>query len=264
MSAYATQNATAKAATNSTGGGGGGGGGDHDEAEMLTKAIAVQVNIFVFGLLGLIILFRLPSLVRFLRSRYGRPFLQVFGSGTSSDSAGNRVVYDGNGRRKLRRMSSASTFESTSIKQGALQAQASGPVTLNLPPSHVSHLPSALHRVVGMLRVRIMPGYTLGQFLILMNYTYIMVYGTFMMSNPFTDGVRPGWLAVSQLPLVFALGQKSSILGSLLGYGYEAVSFGYFDMDVELTSPIFKAQLRPSLRRSGHRFGFQHPFPLLQ
>ncbi|TEB36637.1 hypothetical protein FA13DRAFT_1762022 [Coprinellus micaceus] len=70
-----------------------------------------------------------------------------------------------------------------------------------------------------------MPGYTLGQFLILMNYTYIMLYGTFMMSNPFTDGVRPGWLAVSQLPLVFALGQKSSILGSLLGYGYEALNY---------------------------------------
>jgi hypothetical protein len=211
----------------------------------------------VFGLLGLIVLFRLPSLVNFLRSRHGRPFLQVFGSDSSSDPTGNRVVYDGNGRRKLKRMSSADTFESTSIKQGALQAQASGPVTLNPPPRHVSLVPSILHRVVNLLRVRVMPGYTLGQFLILMNYTYIMLYGTFMMSNPFTDGVRPGWLAVSQLPLVFALGQKSSILGSLLGYGYEAVSSqSSSDLSVELTSPNFEAQLHPSLRRSCHRVGF--------
>lgn len=225
MSTFPPKNATAGAAASTHGGPQGGHGQGPSEADILTAAINQQVNFFLIGLISLVILFRLPSLIVFLRSRSGRPILQVFRSGsTSPDIAkGNDGV-----RPKLEKSESFESCASDETMTDVDLTNSAGPIELvdksRIPPPHIASVPSFLDRLVKLLRVRVTPGYTLGQAVVLMNYTYVMLYGGLRLSNPFTDGVRTGVLAVSQLPLIFALAQKNSILGSLLGYGYETVS----------------------------------------
>ena len=206
------------------------------DADALTHNLITQVTCIVFGLIGLAILLRLPSLINFVRSRYGRPVLQVLsGSGSSKGSA---ATFNG-GPGNMSRMSSFESYSSSgSMKEAGFSTGPAGLIALNLrgdlvdrnkiPPRRISWVPSALDPVVNMLRVRVMPGYMLGQFLLLLGYTCIMFYGTFTKSNPLKDGTRTAWVAVCPLPLVFALAQKNNVLGSLLGYGYEVVSLASF------------------------------------
>lgn len=247
------------------------------DAGILTHDLIIQVTCIVFGLIGLAILLRLPSLINFLRSRYGRPVLQVLsGSGSSKRFVATFNVFNG-GPGNISRMSSFESYSSSGSmkKETSFSTGPAGLIALNLrgnlvnkskiPPRRISWIPSALEPAVNLLRVRVMPGYTLGQFLLLLCYTCIMFYGTFTKSNPLKDGTRTAWIAVCPLPLAFALAQKNNVLGSLLGYGYEAVSFELFsEASIELTSSNYAAQLRSSLHRSHRRAGLQCPFSDIQ
>ncbi|OCH92445.1 hypothetical protein OBBRIDRAFT_452440 [Obba rivulosa] len=55
-------------------------------------------------------------------------------------------------------------------------------------------------------------------------YTATLLYAGLYKSNPFTDPVRAGWVAVSQLPVVIAFAVKNSILGAIGGWGYEMLN----------------------------------------
>jgi hypothetical protein len=120
--------------------------------------------------------------------------------------------------------------------------------------------------VISLLRRPVLPGYSAIQFGILMNYTYILLYGLFRESNPFTDGTRSAWISVCQLPLVFALAQKSNFLGTLLGYGYESVSFRRLCvlMSTLIKGSLSLAELLPSIRWYHCRLDWKHPLRLLQ
>lgn len=91
-------------------------------------------------------------------------------------------------------------------------------------PTHVPATMKPLRPLLTPLRARIAPGFSVCQMLMLAVYFYALVYATFYKSNIITDESRTGWIAVAQLPLVFAFAQKNNILGSILGYGYERVS----------------------------------------
>ncbi|KAF8960642.1 hypothetical protein BDZ97DRAFT_1922018 [Flammula alnicola] len=75
------------------------------------------------------------------------------------------------------------------------------------------------------LHARIAPGFSVTQLFIVVMWFYWLVYAGFYRSNIFTDGVRTGWICIAQLPFVYAFAQKNSILGSLMGYGYEKLNF---------------------------------------
>jgi ferric-chelate reductase len=68
-----------------------------------------------------------------------------------------------------------------------------------------------------------LPGFSLGQLLVLMTYLAILLYATFYNSNIFLDQSRTGWIAVSQYPFVYAFAQKNNFIGAFLGFGYEKV-----------------------------------------
>lgn len=246
-------------------------------ADVLTHDLIIQVTCVVFGLIGLAIFLRLPSLINFLRSRYGRPILQVLsGSESSKGSTATFNALNSGRPGNISRMSSFESYSSSGSmkKEASFSTRPTGLIALNLrgdlvdrtkiPPCRISWVPSAFDPAIDLLRVRVMPGCTLGQFLLLLGYTCIMFYGTFTKSNPLKDGTRTAWVAVCPLPLVFALAQKNNVLGSLLGYGYEAVSFASFIRDATLTSPFYAAQLHSSLHWSNRRVGLQCPLPDLQ
>ncbi|KAF6760517.1 ferric reductase transmembrane component [Ephemerocybe angulata] len=190
--------------------------GDH----MLTGAVTIQVNVFIFGLIGLIILFRLPGLIGFLRSNSGRPFLQTFGRNPPTP---------GNGGMTSNPVSAVSSLDLDYSQKTEKKIVVHDVHRPSYPgsqcPPHVPSTPKLLDPLLKLLHARVVPGYSALQIAILMNYTYILLYGAFRMSNPFTDNTRSAWLSVSQLPLIFALAQKSSILGTLLGYGYETLNY---------------------------------------
>ncbi|KAG2004715.1 ferric reductase transmembrane component, variant 2 [Coprinopsis cinerea AmutBmut pab1-1] len=92
-------------------------------------------------------------------------------------------------------------------------------------PPHFAVVPPFFRPLLSLSRVRLFDGYSTGQLALLASYFYTLVYATFFKSNPFIDATRPAWVAISQMPLLFALAQKNSLLGSLLGYGYEKLNY---------------------------------------
>ena len=92
-----------------------------------------------------------------------------------------------------------------------------------LPP-HVRAWSATLPQMGGFLRHRLDAGFSLGQALILGLYAAILVYASFLKSNPFEDPVRTGIVAMSQIPIVYILGTKNNIVGICVGMGYEKVS----------------------------------------
>lgn len=97
------------------------------------------------------------------------------------------------------------------------------PIAMRFPP-HMAACMKPLRPLLTPLRSRIAPGFSVAQFMILAVYFYSLVYAGFYRSNIFTSPTRTGWVAISQLPFVFAFAQKNNVLGSVLGYGYEKVS----------------------------------------
>lgn len=96
------------------------------------------------------------------------------------------------------------------------------PLTMNFPP-HVAACPKLLRPLLNPLRSRIAPGFSAGQLVILTVYFFCLVYAGLYRSNIFTDLTRTGWIAMAQLPFVFAFAQKNNVLGSIIGQGYEKV-----------------------------------------
>lgn len=96
-------------------------------------------------------------------------------------------------------------------------------VILSYPP-HVASCPRFLRPLVAPLRTRIAIGFSIAQGLTISVYSCILIYAAFYKSSPFTDPIRTGWVAIAQLPFVFAFATKNNVLGTFLGMGYERVS----------------------------------------
>lgn len=95
--------------------------------------------------------------------------------------------------------------------------------SIDFPP-HVPTVPSILHPIVSPLRHRIVPGFSVGQAIILAGYSSVLLYAVLYKSSVFTDPVRAGFVAMAQIPFVFAFAMKNNFLGMLVGLGYEKVS----------------------------------------
>jgi len=67
--------------------------------------------------------------------------------------------------------------------------------------------------------------YSLGQLIVLAIYLGVMLYAALYKSNPLADPIRTGFVAMAQVPIVFALAAKNGVLGWLTGIGYERLNF---------------------------------------
>jgi hypothetical protein len=76
-------------------------------------------------------------------------------------------------------------------------------------------------------RHRIVPGFSVGKMLVFLGYVGILTYALLLDSNPLMDYGRGGFVAVSQIPVVFVLAAKNNLAGMLLGKGYEKVIFAF-------------------------------------
>ncbi|KAF8310934.1 hypothetical protein DL93DRAFT_2083848 [Clavulina sp. PMI_390] len=91
-------------------------------------------------------------------------------------------------------------------------------------PLHVPSLRTLLYPLSSQFSRRIM-GFSLGQAFILLAYTTLICFGMFLFSDPVSNPKRAGWIALSQIPVSFLLSSKNSIIGFLVGKGYEKLNY---------------------------------------
>ncbi|KAG9122083.1 hypothetical protein FRC07_001683 [Ceratobasidium sp. 392] len=68
-------------------------------------------------------------------------------------------------------------------------------------------------------------GYSVGQYILLLLYATLIGVSMFLYSSPVSNIQRAGYVCISQLPIVFALGTKNSLIGWLVGMGYEKLNY---------------------------------------
>ncbi|KAL4063459.1 hypothetical protein V8B97DRAFT_2020797 [Scleroderma yunnanense] len=113
----------------------------------------------------------------------------------------------------------------------------------NALPPHVRAWSSILPPVGNLLRYRLDSGFSAGQALVLGFYSVVLVYPVFLKSDPFSDPLRTGIVAISQVPLVYMLGTKNNLLGMFLAMGYEKLNYihRYVGMMVILLANVHSA-----------------------
>jgi hypothetical protein len=91
-------------------------------------------------------------------------------------------------------------------------------------PTRVPHWMRVLRPILSYaLNFRVAPGFSVGNLLVLLVYTALMLYAFLRRPNPFVNPQRIGYLAISQVPIAVALAGKTNWLGLACGLGYEKV-----------------------------------------
>ncbi|KAA1477803.1 hypothetical protein DENSPDRAFT_919417 [Dentipellis sp. KUC8613] len=94
------------------------------------------------------------------------------------------------------------------------------------PPTRVPHWATLVHPLLAaLLAWRVTPRLSVAQVGVLGAYAGVWAYGGLYRSNPLSDPLRTGYLALSQIPIVVALACKNNVLGVLAGVGYEKLNY---------------------------------------
>ncbi|KAF8311052.1 hypothetical protein DL93DRAFT_2116386 [Clavulina sp. PMI_390] len=93
-----------------------------------------------------------------------------------------------------------------------------------IAPMHVSSLRTILYPISSQFSRRVL-GFSLGQVVILLAYTILICFGMFLFSDPVSNPKRAGWIVVTQIPAAFLLASKNSLIGLLVGKGYEKLNY---------------------------------------
>lgn len=93
-----------------------------------------------------------------------------------------------------------------------------------ITPAHFPSLRTILYPVSGQFSMRIL-GYSAGQAIILFAYAILIAIGILLYCDPVTNAKRAGWIAMSQIPVSVALAGKNSLIGLLVGKGYEKLNY---------------------------------------
>lgn len=162
-----------------------------------------KILLIIFGLFAL---FTLPRVL----GRYSR---------FSEWSLGHIMYSSSKAITGLPRITRSSTIESTGSSTLTLVQRGSD----QLPPKPFRSWSNIFHPISSFLGHSVMPGYSIGHVVIMLGYLAIFLYASLYKSNPFTEPARAGFVALAQMPIVFALGTKNNLLGMVLGVGYEKV-----------------------------------------
>ncbi|KAJ1306250.1 hypothetical protein OPQ81_010954 [Rhizoctonia solani] len=92
------------------------------------------------------------------------------------------------------------------------------------PPTHIPSILSFAPSIGRYLDYRVM-GYSIRQLVTLSAYLVVICIGMFYRSDPRSNTDRAGFVVMSQMPIVFALGTKNSVITALTGISYERLNF---------------------------------------
>lgn len=206
---------------------------DQSSSSVDAEGLVFRVDLFIVGIICILVLLRLPrALARFkTTSEWGNG--HVFRHVAYQQRRPARPVRSAS-HRSQRSAAKAhapstppATDESHTLYSHANHAQRvnekGAPIAVSYPP-HVSSCFRIFRPLLVRLRRRLSPGVSIAQALILLIYLCILLYPSTYMSSPFTDALRTGFVAIAQVPFVYAYGTKNNVLGALLGVGYEKVA----------------------------------------
>lgn len=217
-----------------------------------------EIDIILIGVAGFFILLALPrAIARFQR-------LSEWFAGCFFRS----VQLDGPSPRPRRMPSSGSAIKEKPL-DATLEVQSVysnveltpsidlNPAPPKNPPAYIPAWTTMFPTVNGILETKIRPGYSLWKVLLMLGYMAGMMYAALFDVNLFTSPARLGYLAVSQMPVIFIMATKNNVFGTLIGQGYEKVGCGAPLIHFRLTPP--SVELDSPLRRPRCNFGCQPP-----
>ncbi|KAG6864732.1 hypothetical protein C0991_007474 [Blastosporella zonata] len=194
------------------------------------EQLVTHVTLFLVIFIGFCVLLRLPrAFARFWRPSEwltGHVFWHIsnsrartlrtkrlpddYPSNTGSSQEGKEAASD----------DSHTLYSHTHAKKN----EGEGQTEFRFPP-HIPTCPTFLRRLVMLHRIRLSPGFSVSQAAVITFYFSALTYAAFYKSSPFSDPVRTGWVAATQLPFVVALATKNNILGTLIGFTYEKLNY---------------------------------------
>ncbi|KAI0261234.1 hypothetical protein BC834DRAFT_972832 [Gloeopeniophorella convolvens] len=218
--------------------------------------LVFHIDVALLGLFAIYVALTLPrALVRlfqpsellngfFLRAGSPRPLERSNSARTppqrsnTVNRAGTIAKSNSNSRPQPKRSTSTRTNHSARTlvdvpEDGKVPDQPSHVVTPRVRGSTKQHGPTRVplwttlvHPMFAYaLNFRVVPGFSFGKFLVLLVYGILMLYASLFHSNPFTDPVRTGYVAMSQIPIVVALAGKTNWLSWVCGVGYEKLNY---------------------------------------
>lgn len=193
------------------------------------EALVLHIDYFILAIFGVFFLLTIPRLI----ARYSRESEWSLGHMLRAQAVPSARPF------VLQRENTLTTTP-TRIRNKKSTETMSVEETLTVVHSHINlakhdtslpKLPRSrsfsalLHPVTAILGHPVMPGYSVGRLIIMLGYFFTLVYAGTYKSSPFADPQRTGFIAMSQLPIVFALGTKNNIFGMFLSVGYEKVRY---------------------------------------
>ncbi|KAH7890414.1 ferric reductase like transmembrane component-domain-containing protein [Phlebopus sp. FC_14] len=207
------------------------------------ETFVYHLDIFIFGIILAFALFNAPRAIAHLANRSGwlqGLFLRnvPLTRQPRINLNTNSIYLHSNPQKSVVDVDEGSTESFTAYEpapylpgqlgeKGAAASPAFAVVTASSAkqPLHVPKLSSVMHPVANVLSHRVHEGYSLGQVLLMLAYTVVILYAGLYRSDPFSDPLRAGWVATSQIPFVYALATKNNIIGILVGSGYEKLNY---------------------------------------
>lgn len=186
-------------------------------------------DVVLLFVVALFVLFALPRMVaRFMRA--SEWFAGCFLRRVSIARDGPFTTFKGASgysfSEKMVSTRAESTYSSSSDSHSINMAVGTG--APKNPPVYVPAWSTVLPAGAKILSMKLRPGYSLGQVALMMGYFAAVAYAALFDVNLFTSPARLGYVAVSQMPVIYVLAAKNNILGTLLGVGYEKVGFACY------------------------------------
>jgi len=194
-------------------------------------SIVYHTNLLIFALIAIFVLIKLPRafalfgtssewlnghFLRYVPYKPSRRLVQAVHSAYPPPTKEDYIDSSSDENHTL--------YSSANVHHVQRLTEKGAPVVIHYPP-HITSCIKPLRPLLTPLRARILPGFSVGQLLLVLTYFYSLLYVAFYKSNILTDNARTGWIAVGQLPLLYVFAQKNNVLGSLLGFGYEKLNF---------------------------------------
>ncbi|PCH37162.1 hypothetical protein WOLCODRAFT_140747 [Wolfiporia cocos MD-104 SS10] len=93
------------------------------------------------------------------------------------------------------------------------------------PPAYMPAWSSLFPVASSVLSMKIRPGYSVGKAILLLAYLALLMASALIDVNLFTAPARLGYVAVSQLPIIYIMASKNTVFGALIGKGYEKLNY---------------------------------------
>ncbi|KAH9838087.1 iron reductase [Rhodofomes roseus] len=204
-----------------------------------SDVVVVYVDIFLLCVLGLLVFSALPrAITRLSRASEWARGLCLYRVDVSGDESRRRrgqppVDRSGEVKPYDNVEANVQAVDSRGITGPYVGGQSSGS-TLHLiasgqrdsrPPKHMPTWATRFPGLSWLLSIQVLFGYSIGTLFVLLTWLDVILYAGLVDSNPFSSPGRAGILVVSQLPLVYVLGTKNNVVGTLIGQGYERLNY---------------------------------------